>query len=261
MAYGMMPWITSRETQSPGQKGSTKTHPQDICFHPKSLAYNHLYFLRQRKDVATTILKNICGKVETAESVDDGYVEFEAIGTDNYLNERSRTRGANCTSIDAVMVGRKKDGKNILFLIEWKYTEQYSTENKYIPDRYEIYDKLLKQSKCPINTTDNESLYYEPFYQLMRQTLLGWMMIQAGEYQCDEYLHIHVIPDENRELRERITSPKLSGLNMSEAWKNVLNEPDRYMVISPRNFIRPAASCQDTNTVLAYLDRRYWSPA
>ena len=158
------------------------------------------------------------------------------------------------------MVGKKKNGKNILFLIEWKYTEQYSTESKYIPERYEIYDKLIKESQYFKKTIDYESLYYEPFYQLMRQTLLGWKMVQAGEYQCDEYLHIHVIPDENRELKERITSPelKLPGLDMSDAWKNVLKEPDRYVVISPKDFINPAKACRDTNSILDYLDRRYW---
>ena len=233
--------------------GEDKNEPTGHLLSSQVACVNHLYFVRQRKDIATEILKNVSEKVESAESVDDGYVEFEAIGNKNYLNERSHTRGANCTSIDAIMVGRKKNGKNILFLIEWKYTEEYREENKYIPERYNIYDKLLSESQCPIDTTD-----YEPFYQLMRQTLLGWKMVQAREYQCDEYLHIHVIPDENRELKERITSPKLSGVDMSEAWKNVLEEPDNYKVISPMDFIRPAIVCPDTNTILAYLDKRYW---
>ena len=78
------------------------------------------------------------------------------------------------------MVGKKNTGSNILVLIEWKYTEEYREENKYIPERYNIYNKLLQEYDSPIVTEDYESLYYEPFYQLMRQTLLGWKMAQLG---------------------------------------------------------------------------------
>ena len=239
--------------------GEDKNEPTGHLLSSQVACMNHLYFIRQRKDIATEILKNISDNIETAEPVDDGYVEFEGIGSKNYLGERMHTRGVNCTSVDAIMVGKKKDGKNILFLIEWKYTENYSEENKYIPERYNIYDKLLSESQCPIATTDYESMYYEPFYQLMRQTLLGWKMTQAGEYQCDEYLHIHVIPDENKELKGKITSPRLPGKNMSGAWKNVLKEPDRYKVISPKDFTKPVVVCPDTNTILAYLEKRYWN--
>ena len=59
----------------------------------------------------------------------------KVIGKDNYLNERSHSRGANSASVDAAMVGKKADGANVLVLIEWKYTEDYSPESKYIPAR------------------------------------------------------------------------------------------------------------------------------
>ncbi len=239
--------------------GEDKNEPTGHLLSSQVACINHLYFVRQRKDVATEILKNISNKIEEAVVVDDGYVEFEAIGEKNYLNEKSHTRGANCTSVDAIMVGKKKNGKNILVLIEWKYTEEYREENKYIPERYNIYDKLLSEPQCPIVATDFESLYYEPFYQLMRQTLLGWKMVQAKEYQCDEYIHLHIIPEKNNELKGRVTSPKLTGSNMSGAWRNLLKELDRYIVISPEKFIRPTEICLDTDAVLTYLDKRYWN--
>jgi hypothetical protein len=239
--------------------GDRKNEPTGHLLSSQVACINHLYFLRQRKDVATAILKNVSDKIGEAVKVDDGYVEFEAIGRDNYLGERSHTRGANCTSIDAIMVGRKKNGKNILFLIEWKYTEEYREENKYIPERYEIYDELLKEDGCPIETKDFKSLYYEPFYQLMRQTLLGWKMVQVGEYQCDEYIHVHVIPENNVELKGRVTSPGLKGDTMSAAWKSVLREPGRYKVISPEEFIKPAFICPDTQSIRTYLEKRYWN--
>lgn len=136
------------------------------------------------------------------------------------------------------MVGRKQSGSNILVLIEWKYTEDYREESKYIPERYNIYNNLLKEEQCPIIVDDFSSLYYEPFCQLMRQTLLGWKTVQHGEYRCDEWIHLHVIPEGNAELRERVTSPSLRsrGASMSEAWKSLLREPLRYIPITSGNF-------------------------
>ena len=164
---------------------------------------NHLYFLRQRKDAASAILKAIHPKIIEAVIVDDGFVEFEATGRKNYLGERFHTRGAHATSVDAIMVGKKADGKNVLVLIEWKYTESYPTEDKYIPARAKIYDPLLAEPDCPIKVKSFEWLYFEPFYQLMRQTLLGWKMIQHEEYQCAEFIHVHIIPAKNHNLNGR----------------------------------------------------------
>ena len=177
--------------------GDENTEPTGHLLSSQVACLNHLYFVRQRKDAATAILKNICGGIDQAVTVDNGFVEFEVIGEDNYLNERSHTRGANATSVDAVMVGEKKPGSNVLVFIEWKYTEEYREENKYKPARYEIYAPLLEEPDSPILIKNFSSLYYEPFYQLMRQTLLGWEMVQNREYQCDEFIHLHVIPEGN----------------------------------------------------------------
>jgi len=239
--------------------GDKKNEPTGHLLSSQVACINHLYFARQRKDVATAILQNVSGEIGEAVKLDDGYVEFEAIGSKNYLGERSHTRGANSTSVDAIMVGKKKDLSNVLVLIEWKYTEEYREQDKYIPARSNVYNKLLKMDHCPIDTTDYESLYYEPFYQLMRQTLLGWKMVQAGEYKCDEYIHVHVIPENNVELRGRVTSPKLKGDSMAEAWKSVLIASERYKVISPEEFIKPAFICPDTRSIRAYLEKRYWN--
>jgi hypothetical protein len=219
---------------------------------------NHLYYLRQRKDLATALLKNVDSRILSAECLDNGFVEFEVIGKQNYLNEKSHTRGANSTSVDAMMVGKKSSGKDVLFLIEWKYTESYGSESKYIPERYNNYNPLLGEKDTPIKTADYESLYYEPYYQLMRQTLLGWKMAQVDEYGCDEYIHVHIIPEKNLELRDKVTSPKLSGANMSDAWKTVLADPAKYKVISPEDLLKPLSKEPDSKSLLQYLKIRYW---
>jgi hypothetical protein len=224
---------------------------------------NHLYYLRQRKDLATAVLKNIDRRIVDAEIIDDGYVEFEVNGKENYLNERQHARGEYSTAVDALMVGKKADGKNVLVLIEWKYTEYYDKgKGLLIPER-EIYIPLLTHFNSPVKQDfakeKFEPLYYEPFYQLMRQTLLGWQMAEHGEYNSNEYIHLHVVPKENLELRDRNTSPNLKGEDMVSAWQSVLKEPLRYKLLSPQEFFEPLKKEKDTQSLLQYLERRYWN--
>lgn len=221
---------------------------------------NHLYFVRQRQDAATAILKNIQADIEKAVFVDDGYVEFEFIGDKQYMKERVWSRGVNCTSVDAVMIGESGVGKKIMFLIEWKYTEAYSFRSKYIPERANIYDPLIKDVNSPfIKLTENDvpKLYCEPFYQLMRQTLLGWQCALNNDHCCTEYYHVHVIPDSNTELKNKIP-PGYSGTDISTAWKSVLKEPDKYLVISPEALLKPCQSLNDCKSITSYLNERYW---
>lgn len=232
---------------------------------------NHLFLLRQRRDLATAVLKQIDRDIISAERLDDGFVEFEVIGQKNYINERQHTRGANATSIDAMMLGRKAK-KNVLVSIEWKYTENYSGEPLYKEARWEIYNPLLEEQNCPIDCDKArdlgkkgpfEALYYEPFYQLMRQTLLSWKMADANEYGADDYIHLHIVPDENKEMLEGVTSKDLQiidddTLDMELAWKRILKIPAKYKRISPKDFFETLTDEKDTKSLLQYLEKRYW---
>ncbi len=220
---------------------------------------NHLGPIRQREDMATAVLRSMRDDIACAVKMDSGYVEFEVVGDENYLGEKSHTRGIHATSIDAVMVGKKKDGANILVMIEWKYTEEYASKDLYIPARAAIYDKLMTAQNSPIRVAHPSDLYYEPFYQLMRQTLLGWMMVENGEYGCDEYMHLHVIPQGNHKLRESVTSPGLKGQTMCKAWQKCLVQPGKYRVLTAEEFISPISQCIDTASIMAYLSKRYWA--
>ena len=178
---------------------------------------NHLFYLRQNKELVSLILRNIDNRIVNAELIDDGYIEFEIMEgkNKNPLKEKSkeRKRGSKSTSIDAFMVGKKKDGKNVLVLLEWKYTETYENQEcKYISkDNYhKNYTDLLIEKDCPIKTHDNfMGLFFDPFYQLMRQTLLGWKMANLNEYGSDEYIHLHIIPNGNVELKNQCSHWKL----------------------------------------------------
>ncbi len=219
---------------------------------------NHLYHLRQNKDLSTAILKEIDSEIQEAIVVDDGYVEFEFIGERQYLKEKSWKRGASCTSIDAVMIGKNNVGEKIFFLIEWKYTEFYRPENKYIKARAKVYDNLIKDRHSPFIKKDVRTYYHEPFYQMMRQTLLAWKFVENKDHYCSDYRHIHVIPKENKELLNRITSPYLKGKNISEAWKSILKNPNKYKTISPQELLSSCSEIVESKSLLSYLKRRYW---
>jgi hypothetical protein len=223
---------------------------------------NHLYPLRQRKDCTDIILQSITDSIIESVIVDSGYIEFEKTGQNPLGKEQSTQRGANSTSIDSFMIGKNQKGEKILILIEWKYTESYAPNSLLISEsgknRLEVYNELLERPDCPIKTEDFKDLFYEPYYQLMRQTLLGWTMTENKEYGAVDWLHLHVIPSENKELRERITSKNLKGTTLEESWKLQLKKPEKYIVVTPEQLLKPITGLQDTKSLIYYLTNRYW---
>lgn len=240
--------------------GEDKLRPSGHLLSSQIACVNHLFPIREDKDLALAVLQDISPNIIEPGLIDGGYVGFEVIGSENYLGEKSHNRGEYSTSIDAVMVGKKPNGKSILVLIEWKYTESYKVgEQKYIPARAKIYDKLIEHQDSPFNSPNPEALYFEPFYQLMRQVLLGWKMVKTKEYDADEYIHIHVVPKSNKALLERNTSPFLNGNSMSGTWKKVLKNPNLYSIIEPEELLRPLIKIKPIKHWIEYLEKRYWS--
>ena len=239
-------------------KGEPQKGPEGHLLSSNIFCVNHLFYLRQKRDLVTLILKEIDKRIVSAEIINYGYIEFEIMDGKNKinpLNEKSleRKRGSKSTSVDAVMVGRKSDGKNILFLIEWKYTEKgYDPECKFrAKDNYhKNYTDLLQDENCPINSPENvKGLFFEPYYQLMRQTLLGWKMIEASEYNCNEFICIHIIPKGNIEFRKNCQN-----------WKSFLKEQykQNYMIIAPDDLLKPIVNEQNIDLFIEYLRNRYW---
>lgn len=219
---------------------------------------NHLFPLRDDQAAATALLRAIDADVETAEIIDDGYVEFEFIGERQYLQEPSFTRGANCTSIDAAMIGKRIDGSRRLFLIEWKYTEEYRVEDKYIEKRARVYDALINAEDSPLKPSEARVFYYEPFYQLMRQTLLGHQLAKHRDHGCSGYMHVHVCPKDNLDFQNRVTAPALTGATVAEAWRNALQNPSLFFSTTPEALLTPALKdCHETWS--KYLRQRYWA--
>jgi hypothetical protein len=219
---------------------------------------NHLFGLRNSQAGATALLRALDPAIESAEIIDDGYVEFEFIGERPYLKERSFSRGSHCTSVDAAMIGRRQSGERVIFLIEWKYTEEYDGADLYIPERALVYDALIRDSDGPFTGIEARDLYYEPFYQLMRQTLLGSELAKHGDHGCSAFMHVHVAPSENRDFHDYVTAPALKGATVAEAWKSVLKRPERFISTTPQKLLAPVLATSDCEWA-SPLKARYWT--
>ncbi len=178
--------------------------------------------------------------------IEDGqYVSFEWIGAENYLGEKNkgskrRSRGANFTSADAAVKFRRTDGKTQIVLIEWKYTETYGGTPLKIAksgtDRSTIYRHIFERDDCPINKAllpGYDSLFYEPFYQFMRQQFLAHEMEKAREQEAEIVSLLHICPAHNEDFR-KVTSPALVGLAASATavWGKLVKPQDRFLSVS-----------------------------
>ena len=182
-------------------------------------------------------------------------VEFEWLGVPHSL-EGGSTRGAQNTSVDALLVAETTAGQRRAYLIEWKYVERYLTTR---PDfkgagksgctRRGRYADLFHSPFSAFNATaaDFDAFLYEPFYQIMRQRLLADRMVQCRELEVDEARVVVVVPEENwayRALRDgrAKTSPALvcqfSELEtVEDVMRATLKEPDSEFGMVPPSLL------------------------
>jgi hypothetical protein len=173
------------------------------------------------------------------------FLALEWIGEENYLGEKNprhgkRTRGANFTSADAAVMFQRRNKKKQIVLIEWKYTESYSRTflkfSKNGTDRTKIYEHLFQRQDFPLKKEllpSFDSLFYEPFYQFMRQQALAHEMERERELDADIVSLLHIAPAINKEF-QRVTSPPLAdrGETVIQIWKNLQRVPNRFHSIS-----------------------------
>ena len=244
-----------------GQNGNPSNHLCDsqVC------CVNFLFAFSDRPDALAKLLRPVFPALQRMLPVESGqYVAFEWIGEENYLGERvsrhgKRTRGANFTSADAMVMFERIDGKRHIALIEWKYTESYGGASLKIArsstDRTSIYRPLFRRDDCPINREllpDFEALFYEPFYQLMRQQFLAHEMERAKELDAETVCVLHVAPARNADFR-RVTSPALAplGETVTDIWKKLVRLRDRFISISTEQLLGDWS-------VEAFPERRAW---
>ena len=173
-----------------GQEGKPSNHLCDsqVC------CVNFLFPFADKPRALAALLRPIYPTLAVMLPIEDGqFVACEWIGQKNYLGEikspnQKRTRGANFTSADAAIMFEHADGRKQIVLIEWKYTEAYfSTLLETAASgrkRTAIYQRLFEKEDCPLAKEilpSYEALFYEPFYQFMRQQFLAHEMEKADE--------------------------------------------------------------------------------
>jgi hypothetical protein len=184
----------------------------------------------------------------------------------DHLNEKTSTRGSNCTSVDALIYGKHEDGRKILFPVEWKYTEAYGNDDKASGakgvTRKGRYTDLINDSD-QLKDDRQKTYYFEPFYQLMRQTLWAKQVVAhkgTETIKADDYIHIHVIPSENRDLLQK-KYPCSGGSDMETTWRDCLKDQSKYIIVTPQRLLEPLGQEKQYNELMGYLARRYWNPS
>lgn len=156
---------------------------------------------------------------------------------------------------------KRTDGKHQIVLIEWKYTESYNGTPlklaKSGTDRTLIYEKLFRREDCPLDKDllpSFESLFFEPFYQFMRQQLLADEMERAREMGADVVSVLHVSPACNRDFR-CVTSPELENLGGTATgiWNRLVRPYDRFVSMSTEGLFG-GLSAQDIPEMAEWLD-------
>jgi hypothetical protein len=247
---------------------------------------NFLFAIRKDQKLVSQIAQMLLDKsnltaVQIPEKISEnnGYISFEVTSSADYLNEGTTTRGANCTSIDALIVAEAGNGHRTLIPIEWKYTECYDNTDKsteYDPDqpcdkeakgekRLKRYSDLIDKSSYLVHRDGvyRKTLFFiEPFYQLMRQTLWAEQMIKHKEpkfIEADDYMHIHVVPSKNAELlAKHYRYAKNDG--MEDAWRNeclTKEGRDRYKIVSQSDILKVIENDGKYANLVEYLKERY----
>jgi hypothetical protein len=252
-----------------GQNGKPSNHlcSSQVC------CVNFLFPFADRPNELAQVFRSVYPEIEKMLPVENGlYVSFEWIGQKNYLSEKvalnvQRSRGANCTSADSIVMFERKDKKRQVVLIEWKYTESYSGTSLKISgsntDRTKIYRHLFENIDCPINKDilpSFDSLFYEPFYQFMRQQLLASEMEKAHEMGADIVSLLHIAPAHNTDFR-KVTSKELAQLGESATsiWKTLVKPEGRFISVSTEQLFGnlSAEKLPYIKTWLEYIYLRY----
>ena len=237
---------------------------------------NHLFAIMGDKEAVLAMLNGVRDEFKEVLSVQcdaaPQYIGFEVVSEKDPLNEKTSTRGSNCTSVDAFIYAKHKDDSIWLIPIEWKYTEHYANLDKSNEDRQgeekgsngkgqervRRYSALTDAS-LQLKGLDSYygSIYYqEPFYQLMRQTLWAENVVKLKEekLKADNYMHIHVIPSANKDLLDKKYS--VSGMGMEDTWRSMLNDQSKYIIVDPQKLLEPIKDKYPE--LVSYLKKRYW---
>lgn len=226
---------------------------------------NHLFAIRADHDAVLKIIQSIFNDIKDVlpSPIDEkfcymerfpyetpSFISFEFIYNNReYLHERCNKRGANCTSVDAFIYAIDKDDNYILIPIEWKYTEAYNQDDdKRVKD-----DVIQKRYLDLVNQEDsnlsrwNENYYWDPQYELARQTLLIEQIIRNKPFPACDYRHIVVCPRDNTEMMQD-----------AKSFRESLKNKSKFRIIDPQELLSPIAEDKNYEDLITYLQIRYW---
>ena len=245
--------------------GNSENEPTNHMVSSQVQCLNFLFALRNDKDAVLKIAQLFDSEINdvlpTIDDIDNGFIAFEFVYDNaNILGENNTERGKYCTSIDVFIIGMRKDRK-VLIPIEWKYTENYldaknkAQNNSKGKTRQSRYNHLIENSKQlkVLSNLPNSVYYFEPFYQLMRQTLLVEQMVLKGI--ADDFLHIIVIPFENEDFLSNNYS--FTSDNFETTWRKSLYNQSKFKIIDSKRILKLIESLESYSEVAEYLTSRY----
>ena len=263
---------TGRSGDTPGGNGPTRNmaSSQIACV-------NFLLPLVSVEGALTAVIRAIDNDVQDVIEIVDGKgnqspVDFEWIGVDKSL-EGGTHRGQLETSVDSFVVAETDRGRRA-YLMEWKYTEsggsgRYMGKGRKGEVRWPRYSPLYSTIFSSFGTENGavpmNELLYEPFYQLLRNRLLGDQMVAGREHGVLDAKVVVVAPEENTAYRARITSPPLAERfpdlkTVDEVMRATLKNPDAaFKMVTPTELREAVESeCGDAVSDWAeYIQERY----
>ena len=173
-------------------------------------------------------------------------VEFEWVGWSEPLEGGRITRGANQTSIDAMVVGRTSAGCRA-YLFEWKYCEEYlRPEDKSAGSKGDTrrsrYKGLFERDASPfLPGMVLDEFLFEPFYQIMRLILLGDRMLHEGvspSLRINDVRVIVVCPNDNIDYRHVVPTTPLGRRfptmrTVADTVRATIKRPEHFDVVAP----------------------------
>ena len=267
-----MPWTPSGGTASYGTVRPCRAFLLTISAHHRFSLLLLFPFIDNPEALADALRPHFPDIKCMIPMEDNRYIAFEWIGKTNYLREEakigdSRKRGAGNTSIDAMMVYETPTGEKVMLLIEIKYSESYGASYKRFrsdgSDRIESYEDFFYDLSSPINRSvapNLEDFLYEPFYQLLRHTLLASQIRQAEPESVSRVQVVHLVVSKNRDLLS-VTSPAFRPLGETtyEVWRKLLAEPEGFTLIPAETFFKNIESDKphELEPWVLYMKDRY----
>ncbi|GET34465.1 hypothetical protein PbJCM13498_33280 [Prolixibacter bellariivorans] len=227
---------------------------------------NFLFVIRKDKNAVLRLAQLFDSEIDEVypaiSDKDPGYIAFEfTYENGKLLNESDAgaRRGEYCTSVDAFIIARRH-GKKVLIPIEWKYTEHYlKGENKALElskgeTRQKRYNGLITSSRQLRTLPDlaKSVYYYEPFYELMRQTLLVERMVDKGV--GDDFLHILIVSVRNRDL---LGKNSVLADALPTRWTKCLSDSAKFKIVDSMLILELLENEPFYSELVGYLKLRY----